>query len=54
MVNCINDKEMYSFHTGGCNVVMGDGSVRFLTSATTPDTACALLTRDRGELIKDQ
>jgi len=29
-INCINDTEMYSFHAGGINVVMGDGSVRFL------------------------
>jgi prepilin-type processing-associated H-X9-DG protein len=29
-INCINDTEMYSFHSGGINVVMGDGSVRFL------------------------
>ena len=27
-VNCSNDNEIYSFHLGGANVLMADGSVR--------------------------
>jgi prepilin-type N-terminal cleavage/methylation domain-containing protein/prepilin-type processing-associated H-X9-DG protein len=32
-VNGWNQGELYAFHTGGCNVVLGDGSVRFLRSS---------------------
>jgi prepilin-type processing-associated H-X9-DG protein len=29
-INAWNQGELYSFHTGVCNVAMGDGSVRAL------------------------
>jgi prepilin-type processing-associated H-X9-DG protein len=50
-VNCINNKEIYSFHTGGANVVMADGSVRFLKATASLDVVLQLLTRARGEVI---
>ncbi len=50
-VNCVNHKEIYSFHTGGANVVMADGSVHFLKQSTTLDVVLQLLTRARGEVI---
>lgn len=50
VVNCINDKEIYAFHTGGANGVMGDGSVRFLKANLTVDVALSMLTRARGEV----
>jgi hypothetical protein len=37
-----------SGHTGGINVVIGDGSVRFLTSSTPLQTLAQLATRDDG------
>jgi prepilin-type N-terminal cleavage/methylation domain-containing protein/prepilin-type processing-associated H-X9-DG protein len=52
-VNCVNNKEIYSFHSGGANICMGDGSVRFLRSNTSLDTVLQLLTRARGEVLRN-
>ena len=49
-LNCVNDKEIYAFHTGGANICMGDGSVRFLHQGTKLDVVLQLLTRARGEV----
>ncbi|MCE9530213.1 MAG: DUF1559 domain-containing protein [Planctomycetes bacterium] len=51
MMNCTNDSEIYSFHSGGCNVTMGDGSVRFIRQKITPYTLAALCTARGGEVI---
>jgi prepilin-type N-terminal cleavage/methylation domain-containing protein/prepilin-type processing-associated H-X9-DG protein len=48
---CSNDSEIFSFHTGGSNVVFGDGSVRFVKNGLTMNQAQALLSRDGGEVI---
>lgn len=48
-LNCTNNSEAYSFHTGGMNVVMGDGSCRFIKDSITIGQFVALLTRDAGE-----
>jgi prepilin-type N-terminal cleavage/methylation domain-containing protein/prepilin-type processing-associated H-X9-DG protein len=48
---CSNDSEIFSFHPGGTNVVMGDGSVRFLRSGLTTSQVAALLSRAGGEPI---
>jgi prepilin-type processing-associated H-X9-DG protein len=50
-MNCSNDSELFSFHSGGCNVVMGDGSVRFMKSGVTMNQMSALLSRSGGEII---
>ena len=50
-VNCVNSKEIYSFHSGGANVCMADGSIRFLKSSITLLTAFQLLTYNRGEIV---
>jgi prepilin-type processing-associated H-X9-DG protein len=50
VVNCINDKEIYAFHPGGANILMGDGSVRFLKVGVHIDIVLQLLTRARGEV----
>ena len=50
-INCNNDWEVYSNHTGGVNAVMGDGSVRFLAQSISPATFSALVTRAGGEVV---
>jgi prepilin-type N-terminal cleavage/methylation domain-containing protein/prepilin-type processing-associated H-X9-DG protein len=42
-----------SFHGGGVNVVLMDGSVRFVTDAIPPATWRALATRAGGEVVGD-
>jgi prepilin-type processing-associated H-X9-DG protein len=41
--------QMWGEHGYGCNVLFGDGSVRFLTTFINPNTFVALSTRDGGE-----
>ena len=43
----------YSFHTGGVNSVMGDGSVRFVRQTITADSFARLVTRAGGEVNAD-
>jgi prepilin-type processing-associated H-X9-DG protein len=40
-----------SFHPGGANVLMADGSVKFLKDSTNRMTVWALGSRDQGEII---
>jgi len=40
-----------SYHSGGVNVMMGDGSVRFIKDSVNPMTWYALGTRSSGEVI---
>lgn len=50
-VNCINGDEIYAFHPGAANILLGDGSVRALKSQTTLDVVIPLLTRAGKENI---
>ncbi len=43
--------EMYSLHPGGANVLMGDGSVRFIKQSINLLTWQALSSRSNGEVI---
>jgi prepilin-type processing-associated H-X9-DG protein len=51
MVNCSNFYSIYAFHTGGANVLFGDGSVRFLRASVQATTVAALITRSGGEVL---
>jgi prepilin-type N-terminal cleavage/methylation domain-containing protein/prepilin-type processing-associated H-X9-DG protein len=52
MVNCNNSKSIYSFHTGGANVLLGDGSVRFLRQSVSADVVTAAASRSGGETLQ--
>jgi prepilin-type N-terminal cleavage/methylation domain-containing protein/prepilin-type processing-associated H-X9-DG protein len=49
VMNCDNYKGVYGFHSGGCNVVLGDGSVAFLKEDLDADTFISLITRGAGD-----
>jgi prepilin-type processing-associated H-X9-DG protein len=50
-VNCTSDNEMFSFHPGGCNVLMGDGAVHFLNQQVPLNMAAAFISANGGELL---
>jgi len=52
-LNCSNDSELFSFHTNGLNVVMGDGSVRFLSEGISMKTLYLLCARNDGQPISE-
>ena len=50
-VNCSNGEDIYSFHVGGANILMGDGSVRFLAAGVSLNTVALLLTPNDGQVL---
>jgi prepilin-type processing-associated H-X9-DG protein len=51
-INAWNQGELYSFHPGVCNVVMGDGSVRALSDSISLGAMYKLAARADG-LVND-
>jgi prepilin-type N-terminal cleavage/methylation domain-containing protein/prepilin-type processing-associated H-X9-DG protein len=49
-INGNNNGELYSFHTGGVNVVFADGSVHYLSASMGPVPFIALITARGGEV----
>ena len=43
--------KLSSYHPGGCNIGMADGSVRFLKDSTNINTIWALGSRAQGEAV---
>ena len=50
-INCTNDREVYSFHPTGANVVFADGSVHFLQAGLSIRVFARLVTRAGGEVV---
>jgi prepilin-type N-terminal cleavage/methylation domain-containing protein/prepilin-type processing-associated H-X9-DG protein len=50
VMNCTNDNEVYSFHSGGANFAFAEGSVRFIRDGIRNTTFAALVTRASGDL----
>ena len=49
-MNAVNDSEMYSWHTGGNQVLFADGSIHFINENISVQTLGALLTRQGGDI----
>lgn len=50
-VNCNNGAAIYGFHPGGANVLMVDGSVRFLKAGMSQELLIALVSYAGGEVL---
>jgi len=49
-MNCNNNNELYSFHTGGSQAVFCDGSVRFFSQSTSMPVLAAMISAGLGEV----
>ena len=49
--NCGPNDEPFSFHTGGCQAVFGDGHVQFLRDSISPQVLRGLCTAAGGEVV---
>jgi prepilin-type N-terminal cleavage/methylation domain-containing protein/prepilin-type processing-associated H-X9-DG protein len=50
-MNSSNDNEVFSFHSGGSNTCMGDGSVRFFVQTMDVKTFASIVTAHGGEVV---
>jgi prepilin-type N-terminal cleavage/methylation domain-containing protein/prepilin-type processing-associated H-X9-DG protein len=50
IVNCDNGVDIYSFHSGGANIVLADGAVRFLRASAAYNVVCMLLDPKDGNV----
>ena len=50
-VNCGANEETFSFHTGGANLVLCDGSVHFLSDSIAAAPLIGLMSARGGEVV---
>lgn len=50
-INCTNNNEAFSFHTGGVNIVFADGHVKFVSETISIQTYASLITRAGSEVV---
>ena len=52
-INCSNSRTagMYSWHTGGAQITLGDGSARFISENVSAYVLASLITRTGGEVV---
>ncbi|MCR9293874.1 MAG: DUF1559 domain-containing protein [bacterium] len=52
-INCTNirGRSFHSFHTGGAQFALGDGSVHFLSANTEAFIIASMITREKGEVF---
>jgi prepilin-type processing-associated H-X9-DG protein/prepilin-type N-terminal cleavage/methylation domain-containing protein len=50
-INCTNNREVYSFHSGGANTAFADGSVQFLKTSIDIRIFARLVTYAGGEVV---
>lgn len=51
LINCNNMNETYSFHTGGCFFLYGDGTVHFHPETMSPEAFFARFTYNQNDII---
>lgn len=52
-INCDNKWNLYSMHTGGAHIILGDGSVRFLSQNMSLRTLSNIMCIDDGQPLED-
>jgi prepilin-type processing-associated H-X9-DG protein len=50
-MNCTNDNEAYSFHSGGVNLLFADAHVRFVSQSVTAQVFAAITTKAQGDVV---
>jgi prepilin-type N-terminal cleavage/methylation domain-containing protein/prepilin-type processing-associated H-X9-DG protein len=53
IINCTNNNELYSFHSGGANFVYGDASVKFHSETIDPEIFLSLFTCNGNDFVKE-
>jgi prepilin-type processing-associated H-X9-DG protein len=51
IVNCGPNEETFSFHPGGANAALADGSVHFISADVNSVVFAALMSKDGGEVV---